>query len=205
MYLAMRIKKFETTFILALLSTFSYCQADSMLNDFTAVVSGNRIVLDWEISEGSLCNGIKIERSDDNLNWTEVGEIVGQCGSIDEPQPYQFIDTEPIPNATNYYRLQLGTAGATSSINIKYIELGSDGYKVAPNPITTTAKIYFNNPNALSYCLKVTDITGELVYIREDIRTNTAEFDRAGLEQGYYFFTLLFHGKVKYSGKLVVN
>lgn len=201
----MGTKKLYSALILALVSTTSYSQADSMLNDFTAFVSGSNVVLDWEIGSGNLCNGIKIHRSSDDINWQEIGEIVGQCGSISEPVHYQWTDYSPIPNSINYYKLELGVSGSTSSINIHYVELGSDEYKIAPHPITSVSKIYFSNPSKLEYCFKVIDLAGNIVYMEEDIHTDEVEFDRTGLDPGYYFFTLLYDGDAKYSGKLVVN
>lgn len=199
-------KKFITTILLALSMSFIKGQdADFMVHNFTALVSGNSIVLDWEIIAGNTCNGTQIYRSDDNFTWEQIGEIPGICGSVVEPVPYQWTDNSPINNAINYYKLELGSVGFTSSVSISYIALGDAGYAIAPNPITATGNIFFRNSNGLEYTLIVTDLMGNLLIYKEGIRTDFVTIDRSGLEAGYYFFTLEQGGEVRYSGTMVFN
>src|SRR3989338_10345725 len=69
------------------------------------------ILLDWQISQGSTCKGIKIYRSVNNSAFIQVGEIEGICGNFYRPIRYIFKDENPVKNQVNNYRLDLGGYG----------------------------------------------------------------------------------------------
>src|SRR5437870_3891883 len=99
-----------TTFILA--HTMEG-KAQTLLPVFEAIQVENRVQLNFTISAGNTCNGIQIFRSPDAVNFIEIGDIQGVCGSSDRSESYFFIDQAPLKNKTNYYRLQLGTLGSS--------------------------------------------------------------------------------------------
>ena len=92
----------------------SLAQQNSILGSFYLFESNAKIYLNWSIVSGSTCNGIKIFRSIDSLNFYEIGKIEGICGNISAEQFYNFIDENPVKNKINFYKLELGNSGSLS-------------------------------------------------------------------------------------------
>lgn len=179
-------------------------QPHPILDDFIALRDGNTVLLKWTISSGSTCNGIRIYRAEDTINYIQVGDIAGVCGSSTSPVPYSFTDLSPIPNKINYYRLELGTQGFSKFVFIEFIVLGNEGYLIRPQPVTDNAVIYFVNPNNAPYTFKVYNEMGQLVQKVENTKADSFSFNRAGLSSGTYSFTIENEDKIKAKGKIIV-
>jgi len=91
--------------------------------DITSFIKANetqgKVLLTWQIVRGSTCNGIQIYRGTDSTQLTQVGEIIGVCGSITEPIDYSFVDEKLSKNNTYYYRLEFGTQGSSKIIPLR--------------------------------------------------------------------------------------
>ena len=188
----------------------SFAQSDpghSILNYFRINLSGDQVYLSWEISGGNTCNGINIYRSTNDTDYVKIGDIAGVCGSLDFPQSYNFIDDDPVSNAYNYYRIELGVQGTSNSISVHYIDLENSDYVLYPNPVEENSVIYFDNPDNLSYDYRVYDMQGNL--ITSLVITQGSEFPvgNAVLNQkGMYLFQLISEDNTNIiTGKLLVN
>ena len=149
-------------FIALLLPLSSVGQEHPILNYFFANLQNGQVHLSWEIKGGSQCNGIQILRSTDSLGpYTEIGELAGVCGSPDFAQSYDFIDEQPVANAYNHYKIQLGVQGLSSIATIHYVQLLEGGYKVFPNPVTVDSRIFFNNPSNKTFSYDVFSVHGK--------------------------------------------
>lgn len=192
--------------ILFLLSSISPAlsqEADQFVDDFLAVQQNEEVFLRWTISSGNTCDGTKIERSEDGISFYKIGEIPGVCGSPDKPITYDFTDMEPVKNRVNYYRLQLGFLGITSSKTVDFIMLGDEGYSIHPNPFSESAVFLFNNPDGEGYELSIFNDRGQLMinYITSE---NKIQLDRNSISAGTYIFRLSTAGTVVITGKFVV-
>jgi hypothetical protein len=178
-----------------------------IVENFILFENGGDIHVRWDIKGGSTCDGIRIQRAsnDDTLNFTQVGSIEGICGNANFAIPYEFIDENPVANATNHYRLELGAQGTSSFISLYYAQLGESGYTAFPNPITTQATIFFDNPDQKTYILVMHDMSGKVVKITPETQKESITIDRAGLMKGLYIFTLYNEENEKITGKLVVD
>jgi len=136
---------------------------NNILDYFYANETEGKVFLQWSISSGETCNGIKITRSADGRVFSVIGEISGVCGEADVPVPYSFLDESPIENAISYYRLELGISNFSEVVSIQIIDKNKDGYQVRPNPIIHTGTIYFDNPNAESWTFSLFKLSGALV------------------------------------------
>lgn len=116
-----------------------------ILSYFTAVVSTNQIQLNWAIAGGNTCEGTIVQRSADGIFFETIGEIGGVCGSPDFEIPYFFIDENPLANQVNHYRLELGSQGFSSAININFIPLNEQGYSLRYDALNQYAVINFDN------------------------------------------------------------
>lgn len=139
-------------------------QTDNFLSFFTATETNGSVFLSWQIQQGNTCNGIKIFRSGNNLDFTQIGEIFGICGSISKPENYSFTDEAPLGNSTNYYRLQFGGGGSTAAAQIDIFTLSGAGYLLFPNPLTQTGRLYFSNKESVPHVLRAFDLQGRLLF-----------------------------------------
>jgi hypothetical protein len=180
-------------------------QTTSILGHFTLSELNGKVLLNWQVIQGSTCNGIQIYRSVNNSNFVEVGEIVGVCGSSLEPINYNFTDNNPVPNQVNYYRLELGGAGNSEVLGIEIIDVKSIGFQIRPHPVTANSKLFFSNPKSKSHILIMYSITG-----KEVMQTETAEsyfnLTSSLFQSGLYFFRIYSESnQLVTSGKLVVQ
>lgn len=181
----------------------TYAQ-NPILGSFTVIENNGSVFLTWSILAGNTCDGTKIFRSTDLITFTQIGEIVGVCGSASVEEVYGFTDVTPVPNSINYYRLELGLSGFTHTISIEVISIGSSGYQLRPNPVTNDGKLYFENPRNQLCTINFYRTDGRKVYSTttkdEFIHVNTAFVSR-----GLYVFNIsgLDNGDV--SGTIVVQ
>ena len=186
------------------LQTALTAQNHPMLSSFNVNGSGGQAYLSWTIISGSTCNGIQIYHSTDSLTFTLIGEIYGVCGSVSEPQHYNFTDTDPEINSVNYYRLELGGQGVSQVISLKLTAL-VDGYNVMPNPSNTESRIYFENGGGDRYQLSVFNVQG-MRMAEAETDNNYFQLNTAKWAEGVYVFTIsgTSNGKTLH-GKMVVR
>ncbi len=175
-----------------------YAQDHYLLDNFTATKDRARIILTWTMKAGATCFGTGILRSDSNSDFKVIGNIPGICGSEDEKMTFSYIDENPIPNATNYYVLELGFSGQTEPpLKVDYIVFNDKSSKAIPNPMRQHGRIVFENINNTLHTIKIYDSQGRFhkSYSTQDdffsveIRTfdgSKSQFLSAGL----YFYTI---------------
>jgi hypothetical protein len=192
-------------FLLIFTALNSPAQNEGILDKFNGIGNNGLVYLDWVITSGRTCDGTRIFRSTDSLTFIQIGDIQGICGSDSSPQPFSFIDENPVKNKTNYYRLELGNNGYSDIVAVEIIDLGNEGYQVRPNPVMTQAKIYFENDVHAKYQLRLYDQGGVVVY--SDF-SSESHFDlsTAHLRAGVYIFTLSPSGRSStINGRLLIQ
>ena len=150
--------------VLCLMITNYLCfgQSHYLIKRFDAYKDKNRIILNWSIKKGNSCVGIGILRSENDINYTKIGEIQGICGDNESETNYTFIDESP--NHANYYVLELGASGITDPpLFVKFISLDGKASKVIPNPAIYTAYVLFDNPNNEKYTVRFYSNDGKLI------------------------------------------
>lgn len=153
-------------FILGLALSVGTCTCqDSILQSFTVSSIDNTVQLNWTIKSGNTCQGINILRSTDSLNFTEIGDIQGVCGSIDQAESYNFLDPSPPKNKRIYYRLELGFNGLSDIRSIDYF-LIEDELLIFPNPANNQATIIVKNTFREQLKLTLYSFQGELILSR---------------------------------------
>ncbi|KPK84294.1 MAG: hypothetical protein AMS27_10390 [Bacteroides sp. SM23_62_1] len=75
--------------------------------------------------------------------------------------------------------------------------------RIYPNPFTDRVTIEFSNPDNNEYSLKITDLSGKVVIIVDNIKDSRYILERDGLENGYYIIEL--KGDNLYRCKIVVE
>ena len=159
------------------------------LNRFSAQHREGIVYLDWVMASGSVCLGINIEKSDDSVNFTEIGSIGGICGNLTKPMAYAFQDESPMLNKKIYYRLSYPGLGHSNFISIVVIDVKKNDYEVNPNPSPGASKINFYNPKGELHHIKILNLSG--VQVAELETTNEVfELESGLLEAGIYQFMI---------------
>lgn len=191
-------------------------QQHYLLSNFNGFKGSDRVILNWTIKRGSTCIGIGILRSTDDLNYEVIGEIRGVCGSTEFAQAYNFIDENPVRNKKNYYKLELGFSGRTEPpIVLEYFDVSGVGYKMIPNPIQTSARLFFENPNNSKHFLKIYNSAGQFCaqisssedfFILEKVTIDEANpVHNSNGSQLYLFEIIDEQGSVNTKGKFITN
>ncbi len=173
------------SFLLILLG-FSESKAQ-YLAAFSAIQYQTSIELNITLAGGNTCNGINILRSSDGIHFSPIGGIAGVCGSSTEDVFYSFTDTDPVRNASNYYRLDLITLGYTSIIQIHFVYFGGNAILIYPNPVNYKASVYISDVYGNLFSYSITDLAGKLLKQVEGLRGNYFDLDREDWPSGLYY------------------
>jgi hypothetical protein len=181
---------------------------DGQLNlatQFNLYESDDAVHLTWVIEEGNICEGIEIERSEDGINFVDVGRIEGVCGSFTGATRFDYVDAMPVLNHVNHYRLRSQHELISTVIAIEVVALGSGQCLVRPNPMAGAGVVYFENPMREVHTLSVVDLRGAVVQVLET-RLERFDLDVSLLLGGIYAFVILDgDGAVAGKGRLVVG
>lgn len=197
----------ECLLFLFVFSSFVFFSQSSFIEGFSADASTSGVLLRWTIRSANTCNGTRIYRSEDGLNFNQIGAIDGICGSPTESLSYSFVDQNPLPNKENYYRLDLVGIGFSEIIQTTYYVISSDGYLLFPNPSAESNRLIFQNPSNQLMKLESLDIFGNIIH-RNETNSNSFVIPSASFSVGIYYFKLIeedetkvINGKFEVAGK----
>lgn len=178
---------------------------NASVSRFTASPVAEQVLLDWVIAAGATCDGIGVYRGSDTVGMTLIHFIPGVCGDLARPVTYSYVDSFPLINQINYYRLELGPRVFTSAIAIALLNIGGQGYQFRPHPVTDQARLILAGEIYRNYQIDIYDSRGQrrksLSFSGNDFYFETRE-----LENGLYYFTLFSKdGKSTQQGKLLIQ
>ncbi|MGR6088355.1 MAG: T9SS type A sorting domain-containing protein [Arcticibacter sp.] len=200
----MRWKIITAVFCL-LLPCLANGQVDTIFKTFSLAQTENGVLIQFTMFGGATCNGIRIERSEDQVLFEKVYEIVGVCGSSSTETNYSHTDSNPIRNTTSYYRLDAGLQGQFSETRqITYIDYQDEGVTVFPNPCNEYCSIYIDNKSNDVILCKLINAKG-IEVVTESIRTNVWMPQTKLLPQGLYFYEITRRNRTKSTGKILIG
>ncbi len=138
--------------------------AHPILSVFMGRVVDDAVRLNWTVTGGNTCEGIRIQRSDDGQFFTYIGRIEGVCGSPDADIPYVFMDEDPLPYQEAWYRLELGTQGYSAPVAVRYIPLNAGGYNLRIDPPAGVAYVDFSNPTHETLSFELYSLNGKRLF-----------------------------------------
>ncbi|MFC2099183.1 T9SS type A sorting domain-containing protein, partial [Bacteroidota bacterium] len=83
------------------------------------------------------------------------------------------------------------------------IATNETGLRIYPNPFRESASIHFPNPGQDDYTLRIIDLAGKTVFLKQSITEDRFTLYRNNLGKGYYL--LLLQGKQNYREKLIIE
>jgi hypothetical protein len=153
------------------------------LLNFNTVCEKNKVSLLWKTASEKNNDYFTVERSGDDLNFTEIGRING-AGSSSVENSYQIDDINPI-RGNAYYRLkQTDYDGKFEYFDIIFSNCNTHLNDVTIYPNPSNGEIIVNGISENSHII-ITDFTGKLVF---EIKTNKTlnYFDLSNLSSGVY-------------------
>lgn len=188
-----------------LFSVQSFAQQDTIFQSLTATQTDEGVLIKFTIRGGVTCSGVKIERSEDAMNFSEIHEIAGVCGALTTDESYSVTDRNPLKNNVSYYRLDMGSLGLYSDIiPVRYIDFTAKKYLLFPNPCISGCKIYFSNPNNEKNEFLFFNSMGDLITSKIISENNFFIFPE-NLDSGLYLFQMVRNNEVKFTGKVVIG
>ncbi len=175
------------------------------LAHFDGIQTGKVIQLTFVIRAGNRCDGVRILRSTNDRDFTEIGQLTGVCGNSATDETYSFTDISPVKNADNFYQLDLTNLGTSDYIKIRFTDFGDKGYVLKPNPIKDKSILYFQNDCNDEFDFVLLDKLGKKVKVINNIRSNAIELSKGKLKSGTYTFQLFLENKVKFTGLLTIQ
>ena len=171
-----------------------------LLNDFAGFQQDKNIHLSWTFTSGSQCNGTRIYRSQDGVIFQELGRISGICGASETPVTYSFIDSIPLPNTINYYRLELGNQGFSTTLAIEYFVPGKGGFSIITSELGI--EVLVDKPPARKGVAQIFDIRGNKI---NEFYFSTRRISLVNNQRGAgaYIFRLVYENGAILNGKFV--
>lgn len=177
-------------------------QPHALLQDFSGYQQDSQVFLRWTFRGGSLCEGTRVERSTDGLVFSQIGEISGICGSPDAAITFNFTDSLPSPNSLNYYRLELGNFGYTSTLTVEFLKINENGFIVLSTFSGQTDILFQNLPGR----------TGEAIIYSSDgkklssmpINGQRLSLPYGRFPSGVYLLLLAFSDNNSLSGNFII-
>ncbi|HLF64738.1 MAG TPA: T9SS type A sorting domain-containing protein [Saprospiraceae bacterium] len=141
----------------------------------------------------------------DSGTWYETTSKAWRQITIPVSQNTQEIDSLEV-------RVKAGKQiGTWMSVDVFSIEdpsgIGMDQsshWTLFPNPMIDRSELVFDNPGQQSAALVVSDMLGEVVLMRTNIKNNTILFERRDFPAGLFLVILSIDGKEKGVGRLIV-
>jgi len=116
------------------------------LLSFSGECLPNQIRLNWETASETNNDYFSIERSNDGINWSEIGKING-AGNSSSSRKY-FLDDLNQYDEISYYLLKQhdfsGISRTFSPISVQDCVAGNDALSIYPNPANDLININFN-------------------------------------------------------------
>lgn len=177
--------------IFALVFLFGESFAQSpYLADFSAYVDGEEIYVSWTTKKGFTCENIEVQLGTDTMALETVHVYLGVCGGDLKEEHYFYRIPNPIFNATNFIRLDLGLYGFSGIVDVKPHKALQGNVLVFPQPGSDNSKILFHNPQSAEATFKVYNTSGTLVSELTGVRKNQILMGDLNLDLGIYYLHL---------------
>ncbi|MDF3026825.1 MAG: hypothetical protein K0S23_1132 [Fluviicola sp.] len=168
--------------------------------------------LNWVSSSELNVDKYIVERSEDGVNYLEIGSVSAQGLSL-EALSYQFEDLQPLLKETGYYRVKLlrnnGNSVTSNSIAIEQEFMHDlEIVKAYPNPATSNLTVLLSSKMETAYQLTLSNLNGKRVWSNDQkIKKGltAASIDVSQFQGGFYFLTVSVDGKNVSTHKIIIE
>lgn len=163
------------------------------IDEFTAVLKGQKVQLDWQTQQEKDSDYFSIERSRDGLEWEVLGQLPAAGNSTNLNQ-YQIFDEQPYIGI-NYYRIkEFDYSGNAMISNVRAIDYQINQEKsieIYPNPTSDQLTVSCLLPETAFLSIEIYDVTGRKLLEIENQHIaegqHQEQIDLGALSAGVYF------------------
>ncbi len=164
---------------------------------FMGSPSESGVNLNWITYNDQNDGSYVITRSENGLEFAEVGAVASRASNENKYGSYEFFDPNPNPGL-NYYRLlQTNSSGTVSSSEVVTVVFDAPASTqwnfVSPVPTQDFVTLSFRSPSNQAFSLQVFNTKGELVHTAELsalLGTTETALDMSNWNSGFYFVRL---------------
>jgi len=140
-----------------------------------------------------------------NTSFTIAGDLLLSAETFDyETKNSYSIRVRTTDNGTGSLSFEkVFIINVTDQIDVSAPAHQTERFVIYPNPFRDMTVIEFPNPGEEDFRLIVTDLTGKVVRINDNINTGRFELKRKDLPAGYYFIEL--RGSNVYRGRMIIE
>jgi hypothetical protein len=154
---------------------------------FTAEPQDHSVDLQWTTATQQNSNYFTVQRSQDGLNWTGIGQVAA-AGNSDNTLQYNFVDRQPLTGA-NYYRLQMtDDNGASVYSPIRNVDFTGAAIAISwyPNPVHDRLTITSNSTLSSA---TLTTLDGRILQVFDGMASGQS-LDLSRYPFGIYFLVI---------------
>ncbi len=154
------------------------------LLEFTAVASGNDVLLNWQTATTELNDKMILQRSNDGVHFSDIITVKSKA----VPSSYNYKDEKPF-NGKNYYRIKIVdkdnvvTYSSTALVNIE--TNGVIALQAYPNPATDKLYLKITGTVEPGAQISICNLNGKEV-IRQQLVAQNQSINLSGLSNGVY-------------------
>jgi predicted esterase len=166
-------------------------------------------ILSWATSDEIDNDRFEIQRSDDGINFSEVGRVAGK-GNGNGITEYSFEDANAV-KGVNYYRLkQVDKNGKFTLSAVITVTISNKGYTIEqyPNPVQDVLTLRLEGNTYGNIQVSIADIQGRIVSrktIRKEALVLKSELYIKQLQSGVYQLVIQFENGKKETRSFVKN
>jgi len=158
------------------------------LIDFAVYKNGNQAILKWETLLEINNKGFEIQKSNDGINWVNIGFVNGHGNSSVEIN-YQFTDANPYAGNNEYRLCKVDLDGNQTFSSIENINFQSNSYyTISNNPGRGVYQISML-AEAEKLEMTVFDISGKMIY-RKITNIGNQTLDISNSAAGVYWLRM---------------
>lgn len=167
------------------------------LSEFSVHAEDRDAVLEWSTASEVNNDYFSIQRSEDLINWQEIGTIEGQ-GNSTELIEYDFVDPQ-LADGRYYYRLQqFDYDGTNDYSDIRFLEISGDEVvssletseiSLFPMPVRKHATIHVSGLPADPATVAFTSLTGSVIN-EFNLENNQVDLSQRDIPSGTYVMTI---------------
>lgn len=158
------------------------------LIDFAVYKNGNQAILKWKTLLEINNKGFEIQKSNDGINWVNIGFVNGHGNSSVELN-YQFTDANPYAGNNEYRLCQVDLDGNQTFSSIENINFQSNSYyTISNNPGRGVYQISML-AEAEKLEMTVFDISGKMIY-RKITNIGNQTLDISNSAAGVYWLRM---------------
>ena len=115
--------------------------------EFSAIRSGNSVVLSWTVIETGN-DSYSVERSSDGINWNSIA-VINSTGNSNISKKYVHADNDPL-SGNGYYRLKQTNSNGSFSYSTTILLRSANSsmsISIFPNPASQQVSVLFHHVN----------------------------------------------------------